>query len=300
MPTINEDMARRAKEAMSFDNYKPGSATAAYNAACAEAQQIAEDQKKRVDPMYHEKIDHLLALYCNRLADNINSANRISASCPSIMIAGGSNFPVKKKEKQNAAMDRNMQEYQDIQGILDKIKAVGTGGISSDDPNALEKLTKKLEKLEKHQATMKAANAAIRMKDTEKGNAKLREMGYTDDQISQLRKPDFCGRVGYPSYELSNNNARIKATKDRIDQLRQMKEAPMEGWFFDGGEVVCNKEDMRLQIFFDDIPDPDKRKTLKDWSFKWAPSVGAWQRKLNPNVVEIAKKQIPFLTPVSD
>lgn len=297
---INEALAKQAKEAMSFDSYKPGSATAAYNTACAEAREIAEAQKKRVDPMYHDKIDGLLSSYCRRLAENINSRNRIGASCPSIMIAGGSNFPVKKKEKQNAAMDRNMQEYQEIEAILTRIKSVGMGGISSDDPNALDKLTAKLEKLEKHQALMKAANAAIRMKDKEKGDAKLRELGYTDDEIKQLRTPDFCGRIGYPSYELSNNNARIKATRDRIDQLRRMEETPMEGWFFDGGEVVCNKEINRLQIIFDDIPSPDVRQTLKGWGFRWAPSEQAWQRQLNPNAVEIAKNRIPFLTPIPE
>lgn len=298
--TINEALAKQAKEAMSFDSYKPGSATAAYNAACAEAREIAEAQKKRVDPMYHDKIDGLLASYCRRLAENINSRNRIGASCPSIMIAGGSNFPVRKKEKQNAAMDRNMQEYEEIEAILTRIKSVGMGGISSDDPNAIDKLTAKLDKLEKHQALMKAANAAIRMKDKEKGDAKLRELGYTDEEIKQLRTPDFCGRIGYPSYELSNNNARIKATRDRIDQLRAMEETPMEGWFFDGGEVVCNKEINRLQIIFDDIPSPEIRQTLKDWSFRWAPSEQAWQRQLNPHAIEIAKTRIPFLTPIPE
>ena len=63
---------------------------------------------------------------------------------------------------------------------------------------------------------MKAANAAIRMKDTEKGDAKLAELGYSEDEIKQLREPDFCGRVGYPSFELTNNNANIKRIRDRM------------------------------------------------------------------------------------
>ena len=111
--TINEALAKQAKEAMSFDSYKPGSATAAYNAACAEAREIAEAQKKRVDPMYHDKIDGLLASYCRRLAENINSRNRIGASCPSIMIAGGSNFPRKKKGE---AECRHGPQYAGVRG----------------------------------------------------------------------------------------------------------------------------------------------------------------------------------------
>ncbi|MCB7102027.1 DUF3560 domain-containing protein, partial [Fusicatenibacter saccharivorans] len=80
----------------------------------------------------------------------------IDARVPSILIAGGSNFPTRKKEKQNAARDSNYREWQDIQGLLDKIRSTGMGGISADDPQAVQKLEKKLESLEKSQETMKA------------------------------------------------------------------------------------------------------------------------------------------------
>ena len=57
---INEDTARRAKEAISFRGYIPGSATADYQRMVDEAVEIAKRQKKKVDPMYHEKIDSLM------------------------------------------------------------------------------------------------------------------------------------------------------------------------------------------------------------------------------------------------
>lgn len=291
---INEDLARRAKEMNSFSDYKAGSATAGYRAAVDEAVKIAEAQKAKVDPMYHEKIDSLLDTYARKLADNLNNANRIAASCPSIMIAGGSNFPVRKKEKQNAASDRNMQEYAEIRKILDKIRGVGTGGISSDDPNAIDKLRDKLDRLVKHQEIMKAANAAIRMKDKEKGDAKLAEMGYTPEEIKELRMPDFCGRIGYPAYELSNNNANIKRIKERIAELEKRQNSPApEGWTFDGGEVVMNTDENRLQIIFDGKPDEEIRGKLKSNGFRWAPSQGAWQRQLTDNAIYACQRLFP-------
>ena len=108
--TINEATARTAKHMMSFDEYKEGSATAEYRSMVDRAAEIAERQKHRVDPMYHEKIDHLLDLYARKLAENMNQHYSIMTRCPSIMIAGGSNFPVRKKEKQNAAEDKNRAE----------------------------------------------------------------------------------------------------------------------------------------------------------------------------------------------
>lgn len=288
---IDEDAARRAKEAISFDTYKEGSATESYRKMVDEAARIGENQKLRVDPMYHAKIDAVVDAYARRLAENTNAYNRNTASCPSVMISGAGNFPVRKKQKQNARADKLMEEYRGIKGLLDKIYGVGKGGISSDDPQALAKLQAKHDRLVKHQEMMKAANAAIRLKDTTKGDAKLAEMGYTAEQIKQLRKPDFCGRVGYPTYELSNNNANIKRIKARIEELQKRQtEAAPEGWMFDGGEVVMNTEENRVQIIFDGKPDDDMRQSLKSHGFRWAPSQGAWQRQLTDNAIYAAKR----------
>lgn len=227
--TINEEAARRANDMNSFRDYKAGSATAEYRRMVDAATELAERQKQRVDPMYHEKIDRLLEIYCRKLAENMNASYSIEARCPSILISGGGNFPVRKKERQNAARDRNLEEWNYIQGLLDKIRSVGTGGISSDDPQAVEKLEAKLAALEKHQELMKAANVAIRMKDPTEGDAKLAELGYTPEDIAKLREPDFCGRIGYPAYLLQNNNANIRRIRGRIEELKKRTENTPEG-----------------------------------------------------------------------
>lgn len=288
--TINEEAARRANDMNSFRDYKAGSATAEYRRMVDAATELAERQKQRVDPMYHEKIDRLLETYCRKLAENMNASYSIEARCPSILISGGGNFPVRKKEKQNAARDRNLEEWNYIQGLLDKIRSVGTGGISSDDPQAVEKLEAKLAALEKHQEMMKAANAAIRMKDPAKGDAKLAELGYTPEDIAKLREPDFCGRIGYPAYALQNNNANIRRIRGRIAELKKRTESTPEGWEFDGGRVVVNTTENRLQVIFDGKPDADIRTELKGEGFRWAPSQGAWQRQLTDNAMRAARR----------
>lgn len=289
--TINEEAARRANDMNSFRDYKAGSATAEYRRMVDAATELAERQKQRVDPMYHEKIDRLLEIYCRKLAENMNASYSIEARCPSILISGGGNFPVRKKERQNAARDRNLEEWNYIQGLLDKIRSVGTGGISSDDPQAVEKLEAKLAALEKHQELMKAANVAIRMKDPTEGDAKLAELGYTPEDIAKLREPDFCGRIGYPAYLLQNNNANIRRIRGRIEELKKRTENTPEGWEFDGGRVVVNTTENRLQIIFDGKPDADIRTELKGEGFRWAPSQGAWQRQLTDNAMRAARRE---------
>ena len=74
-------------------------ATADYRQMVDEAAEIAKRQKERVDPSFHEKIDRLLDTYARKLAENMNSYYSIEARVPSILITGGGNFPVRKKEK---------------------------------------------------------------------------------------------------------------------------------------------------------------------------------------------------------
>ena len=37
--------------------------------------------------------------YAKKMADNMNESSRIGMMCPSILISGAGNFPVRKKEK---------------------------------------------------------------------------------------------------------------------------------------------------------------------------------------------------------
>ena len=266
----------------SFSDYKQGSATAEYRHYVDEAVQLAERQKQRVDPMYHEKIDSLLDTYARKLAANMNKGYEIDARVPSILIAGGSNFPTRKKEKQNAARDSNYREWQDIQGLLDKIRSTGMGGISADDPQAVQKLEKKLESLEKSQETMKAVNAYYRKHKTLDGCPHL-----PPEELEKL-KADMASSwhledKPFATWALSNNSAEIRRVKDRIKSLSQQKEIGFVGWEFDGGKVEANTEANRLQIFFEDKPDEATREALKSNGFRWSPKAGAWQRQLTSN-----------------
>ena len=286
---INENAARHANTVNSFYDYKPGSATAEYRHYVDEAAEIAARQKRRVDPSFHERIDGLLDAYARKLAANMNKGYEIAGRVPSILIAGGSNFPVRKKEKQNAAADKNMEEYREIQGLLDKIRSTGMGGISADDPNAVSKLESKLAKLEALQETMKAVNAYYRKNKTLDGCPHL-----SPEQIEKL-KASMSGSYRanpkpFESYQLSNNNAEIHRLKDRITALTRRKELGYVGWEFDGGRVEANTADNRLQIFFDEKPDKEIREELKGNGFRYAPSAEAWQRQLNDNAIYAADR----------
>ena len=283
---INEAAAKRAKEMNSFSDYTPGSATREYKSLVNQAAEIAENQKKRVDPSFHNKIDALLDTYSKKLAANMNNGFAIDARVPSVLIAGGSNFPTRKKEKQNTARDKNYGEWKDIQGLLEKIRSTGMGGISADDPDAVKKLTAKLEKLTKTQETMKEVNAYYRKHKSLEGCPEL-----DSEAIEKLKKRMEIRGIQdkpYPSWALSNNNAEIRRIKDRIQSLSINKEELYTGWEFAGGKAEINVKDNRLQLFFDDKPDGKIRDELKANGFRWSPKALAWQRQLNSNAIYAA------------
>ena len=154
--------------------------------------------------------------------------------------------------------------------------------ISSSDPQAIEKLTEKLEHCKAQQENIKAVNAYFRSHGTCRGAP-----GLTDVQAAKLdvrveRAPSY-DKQPYPSWELQNNNAEIRRLTQRIGLIAQEREVGFKGWEFAGGHAEANTDMNRLQLFFDERPSAEQCAALKSHGFKWAPSQGAWQRQLNDN-----------------
>jgi hypothetical protein len=174
-----------------------------------------------------------------------------------------------------------------------RAESVGSGGISSDDPAAVVKLREQLVKLEERQAKMAAANKLVRKyKATpEESLTAFAQLGFPEGIARKLFEPDFCGRIGFPAYELTNNGANIRRIKARIQALGRK---PTETKETEIGNVrlVENAEINRVQLFFPAKPASEIRQMLKTAGFKWAPTEGAWQRQLSAWAVHAAQSLI--------
>lgn len=289
---INETAARQARAMWSFSDYKQGSKTAEYRAAVdecyAEVDRLPEELKEKGAAMADR--------YARRLAEWYNKQFRIEMMCPSVMISGGSNFPVRKKEKQNAAQDRHYQLYKEIQQIPEKIAGLlrGTNIIKSSDADALQKLQQKVEKLEAWQAEMKEANAYYRKHKTMKGFK-----DFSDKRAETLDKAieESWYKKPFAPFELTNNNAKIKNTKARITEIERLKKKAAEAAEQPESEkettlfkIVENAEIMRLQVIFDGKPNAEARQIMKSNGFRWSPSNSAWQRQLTDNARYAVKR----------
>ena len=166
--------------------------------------------------------------------------------------------------------------------------AASNTAISSDDPEAMEKLQSKLEELQKDRAIMKAVNAYYRKHKTLDGCPEL-----TPEARQGIEKSWSMGwyvGIPFPPYALSNNNAEINRTKKRIEALRVVDEMEHVEIEFDGGMIVTNEEINRVQIVFDAKPDEAVRRELKNWGFRWSPREGAWQAQRTPHYLHRAKR----------
>lgn len=191
-----------------------------------------------------------------------------------------------------ARHDRAMRKAIELENAAkysaERAAAVGTGGISADDPDAVMLLHRKVEKLQAIQARMKELNAIIR-KHAKKGPeaqvAALIANGLSEARARDLIKPDFCGRIGFADYELTNNSANIRRIQQRIKGLERAmaREVGPERWSIGGTEcdVIADKEENRLRLVFAGKPDDALRASLKRNGWKWSPSNNAWQRFLH-------------------
>ncbi|MDW9232882.1 hypothetical protein C7S15_8963 (plasmid) [Burkholderia cepacia] len=170
-----------------------------------------------------------------------------------------------------------------------KAAAVGKGGVSSDDPDAVAKLRAQLVALEERHDQMKRTNALVRRDDP----AGLARMGYKPDTIEKLFTPDFAGRVGFAAYEISNSSANIRRIRDRIAQLEKI--AARSSVEHQGEGYVCREdvEDNRVLFIFDAKPAKELRELLRRNVFLFSPTrshngTSAYVRKLSPAAISTA------------
>ncbi|MCS4309468.1 hypothetical protein M2404_003840 [Rheinheimera pacifica] len=188
------------------------------------------------------------------------------------------------------AMGKSVQLSKHAEELASRAASVGTAGIASDDPEALQKLKEKLASLQKSQDLMKKANALIRQGKTEQ----LPGLGLSKANIDALLTPQY-GRVGFASYQLTNNNAEINRLKKRIESLTRIHASePMQ---YESEAFDLNVAEGRLRFkFHNGKPSEEARKILgKRYAFKFSRTSEEWVRKVTPNAIADTRRAIKDL-----
>jgi hypothetical protein len=183
--------------------------------------------------------------------------------------------------------DTRMRKAIDLQKAAEEAArraATESTAISSDDPDAPDKIRERITALEHRQEMMTAANKVYRNKKLtdEQKVTKLIELGLSDKAARGGLEKDFAGRIGFPGYALTNNNANMRRLRQRLADLEAKAKATARPDVVGDGWVIREDlDDNRLLIMFTGVPDAARRAKLKSNGFRWSPTRSAWVRQLN-------------------
>jgi len=207
----------------------------------------------------------------------------------------------------DAHMRKGIEAQEQAADLAYRAERLGTGGISSDDPEAVIKLRKKIASLEQDRETTKEVNKTIR--------ATAKSLGIKKKAHESLNKGDMAKllhalvdkldpwalaeviRNGnafpwMPTLSARGYGPDIKRATERVEELlrehRRAQEdiAPLE---FEGFEIRENTDINRLQFLFDGRVGAKTKAALKARGFRWSPREEAWQRQLNESARWAAK-----------
>jgi len=222
------------------------------------------------------------------------TANKIGSYIPMGQPILVGHHSEKRHRRDIEKIDNNMRKSVELsnkaQYYEDRVQAAESNtAISSDNPDALELLKEKLDKLQKYQETMKEINKILKSAKTTVEQKKEQLLQIMPEKyISKIMTPDFAGRIGY-SYHLTNNNGNMARIKERIAGLEKIAAMVTEEVTINDIRIVADVEKNRVQIFFPGKPSEEIRTKLKYNGYRWAPSEMAWQKNLSGYAFHQAK-----------
>jgi hypothetical protein len=182
-------------------------------------------------------------------------------------------------DRSHNAMGKGVALSDEAKRLRGRAAAVGTGGINSDDPSALQQLSARLAKLEENQNAMKRINRQYR----KGGWAAVEGLTETERETAKAAmQADWrSDPKPFESYRLTNNNANIRRIRLRIKELQSIAQFEDFSEEFEGYKTSACVADNRVRVEFDQRPNRDVTHFMRRSGFVFSRQAMAWQRKLN-------------------
>ena len=166
--------------------------------------------------------------------------------------------------------------------------AVGTAGISSDDPEAVTKLRAELADLEARRVAMKAGNAAWKKAALDARPAIAEKYGVSLGRLNALTSYNDTGtgregpyevRALFPSCTITNLGANIRRVAARIEELQKAPPTlePIDGGWY---RIEARPELNRIALTADRRLPKEAYLSLKSNGWRWSPTESAFLTNL--------------------
>lgn len=263
------------------------------------AQQYIRDYEKQLNEDLKELEPSLHEEYKSKFRDWVSTLFNKHSRIMSAAITGPARFPSARNQKANDSYDRSSQDFQQWRENYKKRSDRLVESLKSPEQKADEEWLKIRNDINRSASIIFAvdtknpnwrgtsrslivSNLANRM-DTLANNGNIEMLRRATEYIKELNskfkekggKDIFTPRHKFWKL-LEVAEAKVKAQEERSNK----EDVEIE---FDGGTVVKNFTEDRLQILFDEKPDRATIDKLKKNGFRWSPSNMAWQRFLNTN-----------------
>lgn len=233
--------------------------------------------------------------YIKRAKAALSATSRTASA----MVTGPARFPTARNNRAVDVESRRMTEWVEFTEKAEASLVKLARGYDSDivktgDTDAVEKLTERAAAEASEHQMMVDANKRYRSATgthAEKTAAALE--GLPEHLIEKANGNYKAWRYeGAPflSYDLNNARARANRNSSQAIAAERLAATGQREATADGVRVLDNPESERVQIFYDGIPDPSVRDSLKKRGFRWSPSNKAWQRPRTERAWQDAKE----------
>lgn len=210
-----------------------------------------------------------------------------------------------RREKLHARLRRGHEVAEEGRELLRRAAAAESNkAISSDDPDAIQKLRAQLVELEEEHERDKGFNKIILAEKRKGGEWQARAIeqlvaaGLPAPIAKEYTEPDLGGRVGIPSYSLSNRSANMRRIKDRIEGLeKKATSAPPPDEAIGPATISEDREANRVLVTFPSRTTPEQHAAMRRGGFLWARSRGAYVRHASPQAWFLARQLLTKMFP---
>jgi hypothetical protein len=167
--------------------------------------------------------------------------------------------------------------------------------IMSDDPDAVSKLTAKIEKLEAWQETMKKINKAHTAYTKNPASLDKSDLPEPAKKVIRDYVPQYTWEPHpFPPYALQNNNANIRRLKERAQVVERKQSAKDWTEEINGATIEYIPTENRIRIDFGGRVEYDLYKQLKAHGFRVLRSAGegVFSAYHNNNAIHFIKTYI--------